>query len=166
MKTLIFLILIAFVHAQTFKEMQEKFNVHFCSKSEEKSARKAFQANKKIILEHNANSENEWKMDFNPYVFEDADEFIAARCQYREITPRSYALPTTTLRPSRTSTSTTIPTSTTTVNPANLPASVDYRNSAFPVLNQGRCGSCWAFALLSFVGNIFTLFSRYKSMAY
>jgi hypothetical protein len=95
MKVFVFLIFIASVSAQSFDEIRLQFNVQFPSFFDEIVARGIFEANRLLVLAHNANPLYSWKMAFNRFIFIDPKIFIATRCQTRE--PTSRALPVTTV---------------------------------------------------------------------
>lgn len=117
-----------------FEVWRRQHGLEFASAEEQIQRLDVFEANNRMILEHNANTEHSWIMNHNQFSHLTPDEFKA-----------QYLSANLTERPLL---GEELPWGTDIDLSAELAASVDWttKGAVTAIKNQGNCGSCWSFS--------------------
>ena len=143
LKAIILLSIVAFASAKRDKRFDSHLRRHkknYDNLSAETVARRErnYLKNLEFIEEHNKNPKNSFKLRSNEFSDRNHTRFVEDYCGYKPSpTPRALPKP-----PS--------------IFPQASPAFsyIDWRHLAQPIVNQGACGSCWAFVAISVLGEM------------
>jgi len=134
----------------TFTQWRLKYRVTFPSIKERRIREKIFLDTKDEIAAYNSEPDITYKKDLNPYTHLSSEEFISTRCgtklpdRLRDHTElKSEILPDARI---------TYPFGNYTA--VDAPDYTDFTNLMQPVQNQLTCGACWAFTVMSQLGNL------------
>lgn len=101
-----------------------------------------FDVNAELIKNFNAEPGHTFTLGFNKYTHLSPEQFAMYRLGF-EMTPQLRSLPAAPAAPVFNS-----------YTKANVPATRNWQSKMQPVLDQGYCGSCWAFATMGLLGEI------------
>ena len=127
----LFICATAFDYTAEWELWKRTHGKQYTTDAEELHRHTIWEANKKIVLEHNAHADKwGWTLEMNAFADLESSEFAATYNGYRQSEKRDnntrYYVP----------------------RGGSLPSTVDWttKGAVTPVKNQKQCGSCWAFS--------------------